>query len=751
MGNQTVPGSSTDVNVQIRALSLDPNVSSQYKTKILQKNVVDGVNTLTQSMMPLDTGQNTKYVIKYDYTLGENITVPNNCVLEFDGGSIQGNNTLNVNNALLQGNVLITCQITGYIKNEVLYASWFNILGDGTDETSKLLYFINLCKDTYKIFDFEKKNVYITSTINFPERFAGTIIKNLNLRPNINTFTSSVEDKPVLYIKKAHHGVDFKNFTIDLIGENSLEDNGITGIKIGEGYDSVRRFSFTDSSVSHCGTGLKVLSSYYSRFIRFGLGACYYGIKWVPYETNSWAGASWFRDCTIGRCYVGCQLHGYISSLNFDNCYFEADAYKLVSDGGGSRGGCDAYFNYCYFADGGLVPIIVNGGKITIFKSSNLIEGTNNLFTDISQEPDPNKCIVVNGGHLLIQDVELGDVRYDSTTGKYSKFGYPVIVNGGICEFRNVRNSPANPIDYLVNNGSLILPKARNYIKCGTNLGDHLDDFKCDIVVDGWFKIKGHATKSNDLNRYGNYGIFPTAVQGGDTTGLLFPYKVDSLGPKAVILGIKTTIDDANEIQSTLVKQDSYYDIMISYGDYSCTHGATINWMGIVARLFPYNIGVNVYPNKLNVITYLLDIKEKEGTILFTEDTRNIIDFVALVDIEYANSIIDFIDDDDNVGSTRPTTGLNIGDQYFDITLGKPIYWNGTAWVDSLGNPVNTNYQAGIDASHKLNADLVDDTSSTNKFGSSITGTAGNLAGFDANGKLADSGKKPSDFEPAST
>lgn len=37
----------------------------------------------------------------------------------------------------------------------------------------------------------------------------------------------------------------------------------------------------------------------------------------------------------------------------------------------------------------------------------------------------------------------------------------------------------------------------------------------------------------------------------------------------------------------------------------------------------------------------------------------------------------------------RPTlpTGKYIGFQYFDKTLGKPIYWNGTAWVDATGVP----------------------------------------------------------------
>lgn len=85
MSNSIAPGSSADVNVRVTALTTNPNVPVTYKTIILKKNLVNGVNTLTQEMI---STQNTKYVVKYDYVLGENITVPAGCILEFDGGSI---------------------------------------------------------------------------------------------------------------------------------------------------------------------------------------------------------------------------------------------------------------------------------------------------------------------------------------------------------------------------------------------------------------------------------------------------------------------------------------------------------------------------------------------------------------------------------------------------------------------------------------------------------------------------------------
>lgn len=38
--------------------------------------------------------------------------------------------------------------------------------------------------------------------------------------------------------------------------------------------------------------------------------------------------------------------------------------------------------------------------------------------------------------------------------------------------------------------------------------------------------------------------------------------------------------------------------------------------------------------------------------------------------------------------NNRPTTGLTAGLMYFDTTLGKPIWYNGSKWVDATGSGV---------------------------------------------------------------
>jgi len=40
--------------------------------------------------------------------------------------------------------------------------------------------------------------------------------------------------------------------------------------------------------------------------------------------------------------------------------------------------------------------------------------------------------------------------------------------------------------------------------------------------------------------------------------------------------------------------------------------------------------------------------------------------------------------------ANRPTENLQVGQYYFDTTLGTPIYWNGVEWVNALGYPVSS-------------------------------------------------------------
>ena len=130
----------TDV-LKLKDKAYAPTIFSGMGRKILRKNIVDSVNTLTQSMI---SDANTVYVIQYDFTLGEDITVPENCVLEFEGGSIK--NTTNNTYKITGTNTTINVDVTYNILNDTLGGGftlpyvdirWFGAISD-YDEVNKI-------------------------------------------------------------------------------------------------------------------------------------------------------------------------------------------------------------------------------------------------------------------------------------------------------------------------------------------------------------------------------------------------------------------------------------------------------------------------------------------------------------------------------------------------------------------------------------------------------------------------------------
>lgn len=88
----------------------------------LRKNISASKNVLTQAMV---SKENTRYVIQYDYDLnGAEISLPQGCVLDFQGGRLS-NGTLVFSNTRLEGFVKLECRVDGIIENSEINLSWF--------------------------------------------------------------------------------------------------------------------------------------------------------------------------------------------------------------------------------------------------------------------------------------------------------------------------------------------------------------------------------------------------------------------------------------------------------------------------------------------------------------------------------------------------------------------------------------------------------------------------------------------------
>ena len=128
---------------------IDSQIATEASTRLAQDTYLGNeINTIKKNKVYL-TGTilsqsqinqtDTIYVIKDDLTLTENITVPSNCVLEFDGGSLKNGTILGQHTCIEAQPVQIFNNITfgGKFSIDYIYTEWFGAKGDGTtDDTA---------------------------------------------------------------------------------------------------------------------------------------------------------------------------------------------------------------------------------------------------------------------------------------------------------------------------------------------------------------------------------------------------------------------------------------------------------------------------------------------------------------------------------------------------------------------------------------------------------------------------------------
>ena len=115
-----------DINLQV---SGPQQPASTYKTKVLKGQVPFATQV---------TEPNTKYVIKHNFVLDGDVTIPANCVLQFDGGSISGEHTITGQNTGIEAGLVkifnTDVTLTGSWNVVEAYPEWFGAKGDGTTD-----------------------------------------------------------------------------------------------------------------------------------------------------------------------------------------------------------------------------------------------------------------------------------------------------------------------------------------------------------------------------------------------------------------------------------------------------------------------------------------------------------------------------------------------------------------------------------------------------------------------------------------
>ena len=698
--------------------SYEPNNFSGKGYKILRKNIVCDINgenprnILTQDML---NKESTVYEIRYDFDLNENeINIPNNSYLKFNGGTINNTNIKNI--------------------NQDIYVEWFGAKGNNiNDDTNAINQAAILARNNNKKLIFSNKNYYVTDTIDLSDLTVYGNNATINYNGNDNKNIISLDSKDNINnnwgntIKNININGNNKNVTGIYVGKNTVlvHINRINITKCNIGIDTKNGISIMDSiyiegdsNINTSSIGIKMKQD--SILTNANIVYCAIGVQAVGGQINNthiWGYKP--RNTYIGILHSG-------GSLMVNNCYFDTIVYRdieknvldkindnynggacIISESDYSHlmvSNCIEYTNpdgiennksnYFIYIGNRKVKTYVTNNKV----GSNCIELYKTYNDDRNYVPNYGNSQNWSYNFLKTGIYKIADnlVNYQNIiftiTSALPKYPNLYIVN----VYNNNEKYSVNSIVvgennsfiefYLDNNilyanikdATQLLLTTINYLGIVYNPEFITDDIS---YVSSFVKIKNNFVPQNTITtgtsenrpvgRFGDMFI--------DTTLNAVLIKDDS----------KWNYIDTYVSASTIRKGEYKYAPSLEQNKYGFSYYSTdlnkpIWWRGDIWR----DANGDPADNKRFGSTEEQPTKNVNGFIFYNTDINKLL-------IWNSNTFktFDGYTPVISVGTTenRPTYKLHdydIGFQYFDTTINKPIFWTGYNWIEYNGNDV---------------------------------------------------------------
>lgn len=143
-----------------------------------------------------------KYVISYNHTFSDTISIPPGSVIMFDGGSLKG--PIKFNQTSLKGKVRLKgSSISGQITNKIFNASWLCAMDGITDDAPRINEMIDVCGNVF----FPKGSYRLISAFNpegkLPKELHSSVnghiaINKSNVTLEGETGTTFITDEPLI-------------------------------------------------------------------------------------------------------------------------------------------------------------------------------------------------------------------------------------------------------------------------------------------------------------------------------------------------------------------------------------------------------------------------------------------------------------------------------------------------------------------------------------------------------------------------
>jgi len=487
-------------------------------------------STLSQSMMPLETGQNTIYVVKDDLTLSEDVIVPANCVLEFEEGSIRGSHTLTGQNTGIKNNTENIFSVDLVISGsfDIYYFTPEMFIYSGSDVAVRINAAINVAIKTgisnvvllQKEYDIETSikindGIYLGGLLSGHsyEYFVGTpVIKTEN-----NIALIEVSPSPIVSHGGTIAGLRIENLQLVGSGKNA----GMYGIYIKDAY-AFGENNFSRLLIKNCRYCFYIANStgiYNNKFRDIKLYNSVLGI-YVEGKSTGNTKTTWMNhnlyECVaiytmdIGGVYL--KNMNSIQTNTFINCNFEG------------YGNLTTITDYSSF--GGVFGVWLDGGANTNQFISCYFEGyapkLNGEYIDGYLNNEKNCVFIVeNGAGVIAENCIVSafvnaylSLTYGSIITK-NNF-YSNYLGGGLTGLFTLKN-PAYAYYHLYSfdevSSSLLNQCVDKIVKSVNLNGTELQRYQYrDIVINGRLGWKGTQTIQDEIGSRGTI-IGPTSAR----------------------------------------------------------------------------------------------------------------------------------------------------------------------------------------------------------------------------------------------
>ncbi|MDY5335586.1 MAG: hypothetical protein SPG97_02385 [Bacilli bacterium] len=339
------------------------------------------------------TQANKIYVIHDDFTLSSNVTIPANCTLQFEGGSISGAYTLTGNNTGIKAGLIkifnTNITLAGTWNVAEAYPEWFGAKGDGVADDTNAINCCTSSNSTILSICFIIGKIYKTTE--------PIIIKNNSIIECINNGRER-QSSNVAYIRNYSNNniIEFESDNVNSVVIRNLnirknDSFGYTGNGIdAEKINSILGCSFENLDIEACNIGFNVSFKAYGGYMYNQLNnvrLCWNNYGLVINGQDEFIGTpSYINENEFNRCQFDDNKIGGVKIYNtntieqnqFSSCTFQRnggsisvkqDAYGvyLVTSTTGT-----ALFNNCYF-EGNHVSVYDEGDETSSFINADIV------------------------------------------------------------------------------------------------------------------------------------------------------------------------------------------------------------------------------------------------------------------------------------------------------------------------------------------------------------------------------------------